>query len=94
MTIKEFSLEERTEHSSSGKKEWLTDGIASGWWVQAEFLKINYWLHIANNIVITVYGVRQVLDLSGDHFISYIKVYSLCCTSVTNINIVCQLIEK
>ena len=27
--------------------------------------------NIVSNTVITLYGVRRVLDLSGDHFISY-----------------------
>ena len=29
---------------------------------------------IVNNTVITLCGARSVLDLSGDHFISFIKV--------------------
>ena len=36
-------------------------------------------------IVMTMYGVRWVLDLAGDHFVSYVNVLSLCCTSETNI---------
>ena len=29
--------------------------------------------NIVNNIVMTIYDVRQVLDLSDDHFLSYIN---------------------
>ena len=36
---------------------------------------INYsvWV-VVSNIIISVYGVRCILDFGGDHFISYINV--------------------
>lgn len=41
--------------------------------------------NIVNNIIITTYGVRRVLDLWGGHLISYINVLSLDCIPEINI---------
>lgn len=37
-----------------------------------------------NNIVIALYGNSWLLSYQGDHFVMYINIKSLCCTSETN----------
>ena len=68
---------------------WVKKGKAcrnTNWQLQNSHGDVKYSIeNIVNNIVITVCGARGVLDLSGEHFISYIKVESLCCTPDTNI---------
>ena len=41
---------------------------------KAKGLRSTNWQNIVNNIVITEYGTRWVLDLSRDRFVTYINV--------------------
>ena len=47
-----------------------------------------------NNIVINVYGVIRVPDLSSDHSISYINVELLCRTPETSYYCISTVTEK
>lgn len=39
---------------------------------------------IVNNIIMTMYSARWVLELLGDHFMNYMNVYPLHCVLETN----------
>lgn len=42
------------------------------WWLQDRHSDVNYSLeNIINNIIIAMYGVRWVLEISGDHSAKY-----------------------
>ena len=44
------------------------------WWLQNSDGNVEHSTeNTVNNIVITVYGARWVLDLSEDHFVNYIN---------------------
>ena len=61
-----------------GVDNWVkkVKGLKStNWQLQNSHRDVKYSIgNIANNIVITVYGVRWVLELSGVHLVNYIIV--------------------
>ena len=58
----------------------------TNWQLQNSHKGIKYSIrNIVKNIVMSIYGVRWVKNLSRDHLVSYINVKALCHTSESNI---------
>ena len=68
-------------------RDWVrkVKALNTNWQLQESHRDVKYSTGNVINNVITLRCVRWVLDLLGDHFISYINVQPLCCIPKTNV---------